>query len=109
MELFDTGELYTTLWYSICLDSFRRGKGMKRNCWEVQKCGREPGGKNVMEKGVCPAATIHSLDGAHGGKNAGRCCWLVAGTWCGGEVVGSLAIKYQDCRKCEFFKMEGWI
>ena len=78
---------------------------MKRNCWEVQKCGREPGGKNVMKNGVCPAATIHSLDGVHGGKNAGRSCWLVAGTWCGGQVVGSLAIKYQDCQKCEFFKM----
>jgi hypothetical protein len=77
---------------------------LKRNCWEVQECGREPGGKNAATKGVCPAATFHRLDGAHGGKNAGRCCWVVAGTMCGGKVVGSLAKKYNDCRKCDFYK-----
>ena len=78
---------------------------MKRNCWEVQECGREPGGKNAMDKGVCPAATFNRLDGAHDGQNAGRACWVVAGTMCGGEVVGSLAIKYNDCRQCAFYKM----
>lgn len=76
---------------------------MKKNCWEHHNCGREPGGKNVEEMGVCPAAIFHRLDGAHGGKNAGRSCWVVAGTMCGGEVVGSFAKKYQDCRKCEFY------
>ena len=25
------------------------------NCWELHKCGREAGGKNVRESGVCPA------------------------------------------------------
>lgn len=77
---------------------------MKRNCWEVMKCGREPGGENADELGVCPAAVFDRLDGAHGGKNAGRVCWVVAGTMCGGEVHGSFAIKCQDCRKCEFYQ-----
>ena len=27
------------------------------NCWEVKKCGREPGGKSVATLGVCPAAS----------------------------------------------------
>ena len=27
------------------------------NCWEVKKCGREPGGAKVAELGVCPAST----------------------------------------------------
>lgn len=78
---------------------------MKRNCWEVMNCGREPSGKNVYEMGECPASTYDKLDGAHGGKNAGRVCWVVAGTMCGGEVVGSFARKYQDCRKCEFYQL----
>ena len=28
----------------------------KLNCWEVQKCGREPGGHAVADQGPCPAA-----------------------------------------------------
>jgi len=68
------------------------------------KCGRELGGKNAEELGVCPVVTCDSLDGVHGGKNAGRVCWVVAGTMCGGEVVGSFARKYKDCRDCDFYK-----
>jgi len=26
----------------------------RKNCWEVLKCGREPGGYRVSEAGVCP-------------------------------------------------------
>lgn len=78
---------------------------MKKNCWEVMMCGREPGGKNAEELGVCPASTYDRLDSAHGGKNAGRVCWVVAGTMCGGEIEGSFARKFQDCRKCEFYQM----
>ncbi len=63
-----------------------KGKLMKRNGWEVQKCGREPGGKNAREMKVCPAAVFDKIDGAHGGKNAGQACWVVAGTMCGGKT-----------------------
>jgi hypothetical protein len=31
------------------------------------KCGREPGGPNASESGVCPAATQTHLDGINGG------------------------------------------
>ncbi|MBI5204670.1 MAG: hypothetical protein HZA11_07120 [Nitrospirae bacterium] len=78
---------------------------MKKNCWEVKKCGREPGGVNVKELGVCPAATEDRLDGVHEGKNAGRACWVVAGTFCKGEVQGFFARKYKDCEKCDFYQM----
>ena len=35
--------------------------------------------------------------------NAGRACWLVAGTLCGGKVMGSYAQKLSDCWRCDFF------
>lgn len=68
------------------------------------KCGREPGGKHERDLGVCPAAVCEKLDSVHGGKNAGRVCWLVAGTMCGGEVTGSFAKKCKDCRDCLFYQ-----
>jgi len=76
----------------------------KKNCWEVMKCGREPGGDRVGELGVCPAAIEKRFDGVQGGKNAGRACWLIAGTMCDGEVTGTFALKYSDCKKCPFYK-----
>ncbi len=76
----------------------------KLNCWEFKQCGRQPGGSRAGELGVCPAATEGKLDGLHGGKNAGRACWLVAGTLCGGTVQGTFALKYGDCESCDFFR-----
>lgn len=76
----------------------------KANCWEDEKCGREPGGFNVGEHGVCPAATDRGRDGINSGKNAGRICWTVAGTLCRGEVQGSMAQKEVTCLNCSFFK-----
>jgi len=76
----------------------------KRNCWEVMQCGREPGGQKVQELGVCPAATDERLDSIHGGKNSGRACWVIAGTFCEGALQGSFAQKYRDCTTCEFYR-----
>lgn len=78
---------------------------MKLNCWEVMRCGREPGGSRENELGICPVFACAKLDTVHGGKNAGRVCWVVAGTMCGGEVQGSFAKKYKDCRECRFYRM----
>jgi hypothetical protein len=77
---------------------------MKKNCWEIMRCGREPMGENVEKHGICPAATFDLLNGVHGGKNAGRVCWIIAGTMCGGEIEGSFAKKYKDCRECSFYQ-----
>ncbi len=75
---------------------------MKLNCWEFKKCGREPGGENFL-LGSCPAAKEAALDGVHGGKNAGRACWIIAGTLCDGAVQGTFARKYEHCEKCDFY------
>ena len=76
----------------------------KVNCWEFKQCGREPGGKHARDLGVCPSATESKLNGAHGGTNAGRACWIVAGTMCGGTVQGTFAKKFDSCEKCDFYK-----
>ncbi|MHC4670677.1 MAG: two-CW domain-containing protein [Planctomycetota bacterium] len=73
------------------------------NCWEATSCGREPGGANVSEFGLCPATTDTSVDGINGGKNGGRICWTVVGTFCGGEVQSLASKKKLTCLSCEFF------
>ena len=77
---------------------------MKTNCWEFKKCGREQNGSKVDELGVCPSSTEKALDGVHGGNNAGRACWVVAGTLCNGIIQGTFARKYNNCFECNFFK-----
>lgn len=77
----------------------------KQNCWEMKKCGREQGGAKSAEMGVCPAFTSTATNGVNGGKNGGRICWAVAGTFCGGKVQGDFAQKSVSCMSCEVFKM----
>jgi hypothetical protein len=76
---------------------------MKKNCWEVMKCGMQIHGENVKELGVCPASTCTKLDSVHGGKNAGRVCWLVAGSMCDGKPRGRFVSNCTNCKKCEFY------
>lgn len=80
-----------------------RKRSKKLNCWQYKKCGREPGGVHVAEFGVCPAAIASEADCIHGGKNAGRMCWIVAGTMCSGTVSGTFAAKIGDCLCCDFY------
>ncbi len=75
-----------------------------QNCWEAKKCGREPGGKKVSEFGICPAALDKPSDGLNRGKNGGRICWAISGTFCGDKVQGSFAQKEFSCMRCEFYK-----
>lgn len=77
---------------------------MPINCWEYKKCGREPDGLRAHELGVCPAACETRCHGIHSGINAGRVCWLVAGTLCCGEVQGAFARKMATCLECDFYK-----
>ena len=80
---------------------------MKLNCWQFEKCGREPGGAKQAELGVCPAATEARLDGTNSGKNAGRACWGVTGTLCGGKAQGTFATKVHSCLQCDFYRLVG--
>ncbi len=58
----------------------------RTNCWEFKKCGKD-------ETSECPAF-----------PTAGRICYLVAGTMCGGKVQGMYALKIDNCRECDFYK-----
>lgn len=78
---------------------------MKTNCWEVKKCGRQPGGPKETELGVFSAATNFMYNDTNGGKSTGRYCWKVAGALCGGRVQGTFVDKLANCTQCEFFKM----
>jgi hypothetical protein len=74
----------------------------RMTCWEFQECGRELGGKKANELGTCPASTRSKLNGINDGKNAGRSCWALAGTTCGGEIQGTYAQKLGSCLNCDF-------
>jgi len=76
---------------------------MVKNCWELKNCGREENGKNT-EMGICPAFSEAQYKGINNGKNGGRFCWYVSGTFCKGEVQGSFAQKRLSCITCEVFK-----
>ncbi len=78
---------------------------MKQNCWEYKECGREPGGNKERELGVCPAPMEKRLDGIHNGENAGRSCWIIAGTFCADKIRGTAAKKVETCTDCNFYKI----
>ena len=73
----------------------------KLNCWEVKKCGCSDNEKAA--NGICPTMLEAKLHGVHGGSRAGRACWVVAGTFCGGAEQGTFAKKYHNCLKCDFY------
>jgi hypothetical protein len=81
------------------------GYSNELNCWEFMKCERQPGGAKAVDLGVCLAATDMSHNGINNGKYAGRNCWKVTGTLCGGNVQGSFAQKLHNCLQCDFFKL----
>ncbi|MFW9968913.1 MAG: two-CW domain-containing protein [Candidatus Odinarchaeota archaeon] len=74
---------------------------MKVNCWEVMNCGWQFENKDKIE--MCPVIVNSKYNGINGGKNAGRACWMIAGTLCGGKVQGTYAQKYKNCITCEFY------
>ena len=75
----------------------------RKNCWEVMKCGREPKGRNE-KLGICPAARPNEYNGINNGNYGGRICWAFAGTFCNGELQGSVAKKLKNCLDCGFLQ-----
>ncbi len=63
------------------------------NCWEFKKCGREDGGRNAAELGICPAYPY-----------SGNRCARIAGTLCGGKVQGTFAVKLVNCMQCDYYQ-----
>lgn len=76
----------------------------KQNCWDFNRCGRESGGSRSSEMDICPASTVTSCTGLNNGKNAGRLCWAIAGTFSSGKVRGVFA-KELSCLNCDFLKL----
>jgi len=69
------------------------------------KCGREPGGEKVDELGICRATADELFNGANGGKNGGRICFAVAGTFSNDVAQCSCLGKLASCKDCSFFKI----
>ena len=113
IRLLAAGEEILPEWAHILFPTLEReneliyyGKGLeKANCWQFKKCGREPGGSKIKDLGICPAATDKRLDDIHGGLHAGRACWVIAGTFCGGKIQGTFAQKFSSCRECDFYQI----
>jgi len=78
---------------------------MAVNCWEFTKCGREPGGTAAAEKGVCPAALFEAADGYLGGRNGGRACCFITGTFCEEVLQGTYRDKSKNCWDCGFYRV----
>lgn len=76
---------------------------MYKNCWELKECGRGPGGENA-HLGVCPVFKATQYDNINHGKNGGRMCWFITGTFCGGELQGTYSQKKMTCITCQVFK-----
>ncbi|MDH4231675.1 MAG: hypothetical protein OEW04_06555 [Nitrospirota bacterium] len=75
----------------------------KINCWEYKKCCslEDSEGKENFRKCIVPEMTMY--DGVHGGKNAGRVCWLIADTTCNSEIQSTFAKKLKHCSVCDFY------
>jgi hypothetical protein len=67
---------------------------------------------NINASDICPVVTDTSADGINGGKNGGRICWAISGTFTD-KSKGILAKKRFSCMTCDFFKLvedqEGFI
>lgn len=77
---------------------------MKKNCWEIKKCGKERNLFSSDKSVVCPAAISSEHNGDNGGINGGRICWRVSGTYCNGETQSTYVFKAMNCAKCEVYK-----
>jgi len=77
----------------------------KLNCWEFKKCGslNDRESRENFRKCLVPGMTMY--DGVHGGKNAGRVCWLIPDTRCDSELQSTFANKLKHCSGCDFYKL----
>ena len=75
-----------------------------KNCWEVQQCGREPGGANVGEGRPCPVAVNVRYNAINNGKNGGRVCWTVPGSFCHDGKRRTFAERLSFCVVCDFYR-----
>ena len=82
-----------------------KSESNRTNCWEYLSCGREPGGSNADEMGVCPVTTFEAADGFLGGRNGGRACVYITGTFCCQVLKGTQRDNKKPCIDCGFYKL----
>ena len=75
----------------------------KINCWEFQKCGREPGGKNIDKYGVCFVPVSIEYNGINDAKNEGRFCWSLRESACENIMRKCRVNEIKECRRCTFY------
>lgn len=82
---------------------------MMKNCWEKNKCGREPGGAREKKLGTCPVATFTLADGFLGGNNGGRACIFIVGSLSSADPEERCSAQMnhanRDCFRCAFFNI----
>lgn len=61
---------------------------MSIDCWDFKNCPQD-------RKNDCLAFI----------QRAGKKCWLVTGTMCGGVEQKDMRAKIAKCRACEFYKI----
>ncbi len=77
----------------------------KKNCWEYNKNCRNVHGAADSRSLPCPSSTMVSLSGLNGGKNAGRICWNIAGSFSGHGIRKIALNDRPSCVRCDFFKL----
>ncbi len=65
------------------------------NCWEINKCEMEKGGRKAKKYGVCPVSEL----------NRGHTCWVVAGSMNYGKpFCPKIKKKGKICSDCPVFQ-----
>ncbi|MBS1151202.1 MAG: hybrid sensor histidine kinase/response regulator, partial [Myxococcaceae bacterium] len=67
-------------------------------------CGRQAGGSNARQQGICPAGVDVATPGPNRGLGGGRICWSVAGTYCTSPTGNDAQSTRVSCTGCEVFK-----
>lgn len=75
----------------------------KTNCWEFTGCRKKKTDDRFLGRRKCLVPEMSMYDGMHGGKNAGRACWLVADTTCNGDLQLTFSHKLTTCSQCDFY------
>jgi len=65
------------------------------NCWEINKCESQMGGKKVNDLGECITSK----------QKMGHSCWAVAGTLNGDKIHCIAAKEIGFCTSCEVYEI----
>ncbi len=92
--------------WAILIPGMQERRSGKLNCWEFMGCGLQIEGKRAQSEDLasCPAAVEKRFNGVHGGKNAGRACWMVPLTHCNRTFQGTREEKMSSCMNCDFYR-----